>query len=228
MAQQYNWRNGLFPSIHPNYWLGGEKSKINNLSSSDGVFMSRAQKIEDAETHFARAYEAENGRVLPKEACGLVCIQLGMYPFGREIYLNPTLQSKCAKMAMDMDRPVRREYVFVSRSYYLQDGKIEPLLDATAVLYARSCAKVAVKLREKMQWSVFEDLGNLRIKTGDDFYPYWVWLVGSERNRQYLLMSVMNGGVFLLDKLPEQKPCEERFWIGPIAFLHDNDAWRRC
>lgn len=222
-------KGNVFPSISPDYYMAGATTTVEGLKKIEYErFVSRAERIEDAEEHFARAYKQETGNELPNDARGIAVIQLGQYPFGREIYLNPTLKSKCAAEAMELDRPQRTDYVFLSRTYFLEGGKPEFLLDGNSVLRTEVVRRVAFILQQKMAWQKIEDFGPIKIRTRREFYPYQLWVAETETNDiKYLLFSLMNGGIFIVNHLPERRDCEDHFILGSMVFKRQPDGWLR-
>ena len=209
--------------------MAGATTTVNGLKKIEYErFVSRAERIEEAERHFARTYKQETGNELPSDARGIAVIQLGQYPFGREIYLNPTLKSKCAAEAMELDRPQRTDYVFLSRTYFLEGGKPEFLLDGNSVLRTEVVRRVAFILQQKMAWQKLEPFGSIRLRTKCEFYPYLLWVAETETNDiKYLLFSLMNGGIFIVNHLPERRDCEDHFILGSMVFKRQPDGWLR-
>lgn len=222
-------KGNVFPSISPDYYMAGATTTVKGLKKIEYErFVSRAERIEEAERHFARTYKQETGNELPSDARGIAVIQLGQYPFGREIYLNPTLKSKCAAEAMELDRPQRTDYVFLSRTYFLEDGKPEFLLDGNSVLRTEVVRRVAFILQQKMAWQKLEPFGSIRLRTKCEFYPYLLWVAETETNDiKYLLFSLMNGGIFIVNHLPERRDCEDHFILGSMVFKRQPDGWLR-
>ena len=222
-------KGNVFPSISPDYYMAGATTTVKGLKKIEYErFVSRAERIEEAERHFARTYKQETGNELPSDARGIAVIQLGQYPFGREIYLNPTLKSKCAAEAMELDRPQRTDYVFLSRTYFLEGGKPEFLLDGNSVLRTEVVRRVAFILQQKMAWQKLEPFGSIRLRTKCEFYPYLLWVAETETNDiKYLLFSLMNGGIFIVNHLPERRDCEDHFILGSMVFKRQPDGWLR-
>ena len=222
-------KGNVFPSISPDYYMAGATTTVEGLKKIEYErFVSRAERIEDAEKHFARAYKQETGNELPSDARGIAVIQLGQYPFGREIYLNPTLKSKCAAEAMELDRPQRTDYVFLSRTYFLEGGKPEFLLDGNSVLRTEVVRRVAFILQQKMAWQKIEDFGPIKIRTRREFYPYQLWVAETAaQDIKYVLFSLMNGGIFIVNHLPERRDCEDHFILGSMVFKRQPDGWLR-
>ena len=222
-------KGNVFPSISPDYYMAGATTTVKGLKKIEYErFVSRAERIEEAERHFARTYKQETGNELPSDARGIAVIQLGQYPFGREIYLNPTLKSKCAAEAMELDRPQRTDYVFLSRTYFLEGGKPEFLLDGNSVLRTEVVRRVAFILQQKMAWQKLEPFGSIRLRTKCEFYPYLLWVAETETNDiKYLLFSLMNGSIFIVNHLPERRDCEDHFILGSMVFKQQPDGWLR-
>ena len=221
-------KGNVFPSISPDYYMAGATTTVKGLKKIEYErFVSRAERIEEAERHFARTYKQETGNELPSDARGIAVIQLGQYPFGREIYLNPTLKSKCAAEAMELDRPQRTDYVFLSRTYFLEGGKPEFLLDGNSVLRTEVRRRAAGVLQNKMAWQKIEDLGPIKIRTRREFYPYQLWLAETAQDIKYVLFSLMNGGIFIVNHLPERRDCEDHFILGSMVFKRQPDGWLR-
>ena len=222
-------KGNALPSISPDYYMAGATTTVKGLKKIEyEKFVSRAERIEDAEKHFARAYKQETGNDLPQDAKGIVVIQLGQYPYGREIYLNPAFGSKASVQAIDIAKPIHMPYVFFSKTYFLEKGILTPLLDCRTALCTRMCHNAVHVLTQKMGWTQTYPVGPVRLKTGKEYFPYWAWQVETADGKmEYLLLSIMNGGIFFTDYLRNRQECPDRFYIDSINFAKIDEGWKR-
>ena len=189
------------------------------------VFRNRDARLERLERKFRKTYEREMERKFPTNARGIVVVQLGFYPYNTEIEINPKPSSRCERMAMEMDRVLRQEYVFVSRTYLLEDEKLTSLINSESVLSLDLCREAMIKMVSFYKdWLRTDYLGVEFIKFGRTENPYRVWEVKTrDAQKLFVCFSLLNGAVFIVPEkeMPQRRQAEKHFIVGAIRFVRD-------
>ena len=186
---------------------------------------TREEKIERLERNFRKTYKKEMEANLPSGAKGIVVVQMGHYPFDMEIKINPKPSDRCEKMVMEMSRSLRQEYVFVSRTYLLEDEKLTSLINSESVLNLSASREAMIKMVSFYKdWLRVDYLGVELIKFGRVENPYRVWEVKpKDGERFFVCFSLLNGAVFIVpeEEMPQRRPAENHFIVGAIRFVRD-------
>ena len=186
---------------------------------------TREEKIERLESNFRKTYENEMEEALPSDAKGIVVVQLGRYPFDMEIKINPKPSDRCEKMVMDMSKSLRQEYVFVSRTYLLEDGKLTSLINSESVLNLSASREAMIKMMSFYKdWLRTDYLGVELVKFGRTENPYRVWEVKTrDEQKLFVCFSLLNGAVFIVPEkeMPQRRQAEKKFIVGAVRFVRD-------
>lgn len=202
-----------------NYINGFNQASIdwNGGVSQASAHTTRAEKIKAIEKNVSRAYERIYGEPLPDITKGIVVAQLGKFPHDEEIIINPGPQSICGNMAVDVPSPLRIPYVYVSKSYLFDGGKLVPLIDDETVLVAEEAQKAAERMADFFGLDELEYQGVKLIKFTHRENPYRVWTAKMAGEMKVICMSLLNGVTFVV--APKDMPAEittpeKQFMIG--------------
>ena len=135
----------------------------NSNGSMPDVHVKRADKIKSLKKSFFGVYEKEMGEKLSPGTEGIVVVQFAKYPVGMRIYLNPGMSHYCTGMAVIMPKPLKQQYVFESRSFWLKKGNLVPLIDGKNVLYLSAAKTAAKKIACLQKWKTHSYLGEMAI-----------------------------------------------------------------
>lgn len=195
----------------------------NSNGSMPDVHVKRADKIKSLKKSFFGVYEKEMGEKLSPGTEGIVVVQFAKYPVGMRIYLNPGMSHYCTGMAVIMPKPLKQQYVFESRSFWLKKGNLVPLIDGKNVLYLSAAKTAAKKIACLQKWKTHSYLGEMAI--GLKAIPCRVWLAETDQGEKiFLCMSLLNGAVFIVPEaeMPEMQITEnKKFRVGAITIAHD-------
>lgn len=214
----------VIPKVSQDYWQGATPSKYFRQSSAT-PFQTREEKYAAAEENFREVYKKETGTELPAGTFGIVVIQQGHAPFDFDIAINPKLNNRCEQQAINIPNKVMKgnPYVFSSRTYWLENGKLNSLLDGTSVLSAECCRRAVNKICN--YWSAEKMyLGSMMISVGiNREHPFRVWRLQHPTGISYLLISLLNGSIFraAADEFPTGTPAESKFYVGAVKFIAD-------
>lgn len=188
-------------------------------------FKSREEKFSEAEADFMKIFKLENEVDLPSGSEGIVVIQQGHAPFDRDISLNPRLTDRCERQAINIPNKVMRNqpYVFASRTYWLNHGHIEQLLDGNSVL-SMTCSRRAVEKIQEYKGGIDKEYqGTFLFEFGSNKHPYRVWKLKYELGFTYLVISLLNGSIFEIapEDMPKKNEALGKFYVGAIKFVSD-------
>lgn len=189
----------------------------NSGTSQVSAHRTRAEKITAIEQNVSRAYERIYGEPLPDVKKGIVAVQIGKFPNDEEIVVNPGPQSRCGDMAVDVPSPLKIPYVYVSKTYLLDGGKLIPLVDDETVLMVEESQKAAEQMADFFGLEELEYQGVRLIKFTYRENPYRVWTAKTfEGARQFICMSLLNGVTFMVapKDMPAMTVPKDKFIIG--------------
>ncbi len=197
-------------------------------SSADEKFMTRAERFEEFEKKTKKVYLRETTQNLENEVSCLCVVQIGGVPYNFEIYLYPSAEDRCERVAIFSDKRITKgiEVVYASKSYWLEAGKVHELLNSTSVLAMDECQKAAGFIAAK-KGAIPEYIGDKLLDFGKGEHPYRVFTVGMD----YLIMNLLNGAIFMVqsDNMPDMIEVEDHFYVKEILFEKEKgkDDWKR-
>jgi hypothetical protein len=186
-----------------------------NISVKD--YKTRAQRLEYAEKHPAKAYKEATGVDMKKDARGIVRIAFSHH--GMDMDINPEPNTNDSNRVRTMEEKVVKEKSYLEiHQYYLEKGKLVRLLGDKEVLSLVFSKRAVEKL-----CSLEKIIGKVSYM-GD----FWVALGCKKNKRPYRLFScasktiyldISNGNIFLFDtSFKECESLEEKFQFGSIVF----------
>ncbi len=160
-------------------------------------FFTRQERFERFEKKPLKVYMEEMSQTLEKDVHGIVFVYIAQYPYTFEVEINPTPDCRFEKMAVyDEKKTVRGvETYFASKTYWLEDGKVQLLLDPSSVLLLNDCNKVARFIARKKGMVEPEYKGMFWVKLGAFNRPYRIYKVEDK----CLAMNLLNGAIFIID-----------------------------
>ena len=198
----------------------------NAVGSMPKPYLSRDEKINVLQEHFFTVYKKEMGEKLPLDTKGIVVVQFAKYPNDMGIYINPDPTHYCEMMAVDMPKPLKQRYVFESRTFWLENGELIPLINGKSVLMASASKAVAKKIAKLQRWERCEYSGEFSLNFGRQANPYRIWEAEKEGERIFLCISLLNGTVFIVPEMqmPEKVvPEKKKFRVGAITIAPDRE-----
>ena len=223
MASSYGGSSDI-PRISSDYYLG-----VTSSGTRYKPFVTREEKFLRVQHNFAKAFKEEQGEKLPKGSKGLVVVQMGHYPMDFDIIINPEIKHYCVKQAIyDQAKLMRQPYVFASRTYWLNAGKVELLLDSESVLSLAECERAVYRIMT-LKGEKFDLLymGVQLCKNRALELPFRVWrLQRKDLSVTYLLANLLNGSMFELtaEGLPEMVESPKKFMVGVVHFAVEENG----
>ena len=205
--------NRPVPTIN---YLQGSSKPSKWFKQSNKEFITRSERFERFEKKPIKTFDEENEQLLDKSAKGIVYLYMAQYPYTFEVELNPTPQSRFEKMAVyDEKKTIRGvETFFVSKTYWLEDGKVQVILDPETVLLQNNCDQAAKLIAKKLNKETPEYRGLFWISFNRLKRPYRVYGVGDK----LVVMNLLNGAIFAVDSILEMEPVEDqRFRVEEIS-----------
>ena len=206
--------NRPVPTI--NYLQGSQTPSKWFKQSRGEKFLTRQERFELFEKKTAKVYKEETDQELCKNTRGVVYVYMAQYPYTFEVEVNPTPDSRFEKMAVyDEKKTVRGvETFFASKTYWLEEGKVQVILDPETVLLQQNCDHAARFIAGKNGMLSPEYKGIFWISFSRLKRPYRVYEAGDK----LVVMNLLNGSIFIIDAKQDMEPIEEqRFHVEEIS-----------
>ncbi len=219
MAKEIGGVYGVTPRIHPNWDMRGSSSRA-KWAKKEEPYVSRKEFIELMEKNFPKAYLQEMGDHLQADERGIVVFQAALMPYDRDIAINPALKSHCSYCVKEMDKVLKMPYAFESRTYWLEKGKITPLLTPETVLEDNAAEKAVVFLLDKHGWHGVINKGVYNVSCGVHQRPCRVY----EAEGNLILLNLTNGVINIVTAKDISLEIIEdpmKFYCGGIKFRRE-------
>ena len=205
--------NRPVPTI--NYLQGSQTPSKWFKQSRGEKFLTRQERFELFEKKTAKVYKEETDQELGKNTRGVVYVYMAQYPYTFEVEVNPTPDSRFEKMAVyDEKKNVRGvETFFASRTYWLEEGKVQVILDPEAVLLQQNCDHAARFIAGKNGMLSPEYKGIFWVKFAQRKRPYRVYKIDDK----CIVMNLLNGAIFVIDDTFEMEQIvDSKFHVEEI------------
>ena len=204
--------NRPVPTI--NYDQGSSKpSKYFKRSNAD--FVTRAERFARFEKKPSKVFWEENDQQLDKNTRGIVFVYMAQYPYTFELVLKPTPDGRFEKMAIYDERKTVRgvETFFASRTYWMENEKVQVLLDPDTVLLQQNCDHAARFIAGKNGMMIPEYKGIFWVKFSRLKRPYRVYKIDDK----CVVMNLLNGAIFVIDDTYEMEQIvDNKFHVEEI------------
>lgn len=179
--------------------------------------MNRKETIAGLKRNFPAAFEEITGHSLEEQHKGIVVIQYGMY--GPDIYFKNANNNAFLEAAIDSpNKCMPQKKVFYSETFWWDGGKkLHSIIDGQDVLSMNVSLKAMMKLGGKLGIDV-EDKGIRVMKINKYDVPCRIYETSDDK---YLVVSLMNGAVVQMDKLPQKtKDLKKFLFVGSVGFFN--------